>query len=148
MPINILVSRRARGLAMRSIRQDALRLLQAMGESGAELTVSLVDDAAIRTLNRDYRGKDCPTDVLAFAMREGQRVAGDETQLGDVVISLQTAARQAQARGATLADEVQSLLIHGFLHLLGYDHEVSAAEERRMKRQERKLKRLVASTER
>ncbi len=132
---------------MRSLRRDAMLLLKAMDETGAELTVNLVDDATIHALNLEYRGKDRPTDVLAFAMREGQRVAGDEQQLGDVVISVQTAARQAQARGATLADEVQSLLIHGYLHLLGYDHEVSAAEERRMKRQERKLKQLLASAE-
>ncbi len=80
-----------------------------------------------------------PTDVLAFAMREGLRVAGDDRELGDVVISVDTAARQAARRRVTPAAEVRTLLIHGILHLLGYDHERSAAEARRMRRMEQRL---------
>ena len=78
-------------------------------------------------------------------MREGQRVAGDESVLGDVVISVPTAVRQARRRGVGVADELQTLLIHGVLHLLGYDHEHSAAEARRMKDMERRLRRALAS---
>jgi len=144
MPVTILNQRRVRGLSVRTVRADAIRILGAMHEVDVELTISLVDDATIHPLNRDYRGKDRPTDVLAFAMREGERAPGDEVELGDVVISVETAARQAQTRRITLADEVQTLLIHGILHLLGYDHEVSAAEERRMKAKERTLKRSLA----
>ena len=99
----------------------------------------LVNDAEIHRLNRDYRGKDRPTDVLAFAMREGPRTAGDEALLGDVVISLQTAARQARDQCVSVADEVRTLLIHGVLHLLGYDHERSPADARRMQAKERLL---------
>jgi len=98
----------------------------------------LVGDAEIRRLNRDYRGKDRPTDVLSFSLREG--AYGDVSRaLGDVVISLETAARQARERRAMIGDEVDRLLVHGILHLAGYDHEISPREERRMKRKEREM---------
>jgi probable rRNA maturation factor len=113
--------------------------LAALRETHAELTVSLVNDIEIHRLNRDYRGRDRPTDVLAFAMREGPRIVGDEAVLGDVVISLETAARQARDRCVSVAEEVRTLLIHGVLHLLGYDHERSPAAARRMQAQERLL---------
>jgi probable rRNA maturation factor len=96
----------------------------------------------MRRLNRDWRGKDRPTDVLSFAQREG---AGGAPRglLGDVVISVDTARRQAAERAAPLAHELDRLLIHGVLHLLGYDHEHSAAEARRMQRRERQLARRL-----
>lgn len=127
------------GVSVAGVRADARRLLRALEEDGAELAVSLVDDAEIQHLNHEYRGKNRPTDVLAFAMREGPRAPGDEAVLGDVVISLQTASRQARRRRVSEADEVRTLLIHGVLHLLGYDHERSLAEARRMKALERQL---------
>lgn len=146
MPNHVTVLRRCRrrGVVSRSVQTDADRVLDAMGETGAELVVSLVGDDEMHALNRDYREKDRPTDVLAFAMREGEPTPDGENVLGDVVISLDTAARQAAERDVSLADEVRTLLIHGILHLLGYDHEVSANESRRMKAKERWLqKRLV-----
>jgi probable rRNA maturation factor len=136
----------APGVRSAVVRGDARRLLAALGEAAAELTITLVGDDEIHRLNRDYRGKDRPTDVLAFAMREGRRVAGDERVLGDVVISLDTAARQARRRRVSTADEVRTLLIHGVLHLLGYDHERSVAEARRMRAMERRLQRLLSDT--
>ena len=145
MPVSVVGRSRARGVRAAAVRADAARVLRVLGEARAELTVSLVDDAEIHRLNRDYRGKDRPTDVLAFAMREGERIAGDAAVLGDVVISLATAARQAHRRGATTADEVRTLLIHGILHLLGYDHERSAAEARRMKTMERRLRLVITA---
>jgi probable rRNA maturation factor len=143
MPISVIRRCRLPGARVVQVRTDALRLLRALQEDGAELTVSLVNDAEIHRLNRDYRGKDRPTDVLAFAMREGERVAGDEAVLGDVVISLETASRQARRRGVSDAGEVRTLLIHGVLHLLGYDHERSPAEARRMKAMERRLRAVL-----
>lgn len=139
MPAHVLRRSRQRGASVRDIAADARRLLRALGEERAELTVSLVDDDEMRQLNRDYRGKDRPTDVLAFALREGLRVPGDAVMLGDVVVSLPTAARQARERQVPVAAEVRTLLIHGVLHLLGYDHERSAAEARRMRAKERQL---------
>lgn len=143
MPVTVVVRLKHRDCDAPQVRRDARQLLKALGETAAELTVLLTDDAEIHRLNRDYRDKDRPTDVLAFAMREGRRAPGDEGQLGDVVISLDTAARQAARRRKPLSAEVRTLLIHGVLHLLGYDHERSAAEAKRMKSKERELERLL-----
>lgn len=140
MPASVVCRCKLPGVSVSRVGADARRLLRALGESRAELTVSLVDDAEMHRLNRAYRGKDRPTNVLAFAMREGTRAPGDEALLGDVVISLETAARQARDHRVPLAEEVRTLLIHGLLHLLGYDHEGSTAEARRMKGMERQLR--------
>ena len=96
-------------------------------------------DQTIRELNRQYRNIDKPTDVLSFPL-------ADEvcpTLLGDVVISIDTARRQARQRKRAFADELRTLLVHGILHLLGYDHEVSDSEAVRMRRKERELKALL-----
>jgi len=133
--------RRLPTLAERVARRGR-RLLAALRLSGAELSLVLVSDAVMRRLNRDWRGKDRPTDVLSFAQREG---AGGAPRglLGDVVISVDTARRQAAERAAPLAHELDRLLIHGVLHLLGYDHERSPTEARRMQRRERQLARRL-----
>ncbi len=107
---------------------DASALLEATDLAEAELSLVLCDDAFIHALNRDYRGKDSPTDVLAFAQREGEGADPEDLTLGDVVISIPTAARQAAQRDHSTAREVQVLLVHGFLHLLGYDHGDDAEE--------------------
>lgn len=96
----------------------------------------MVSDAAIRALNRDYRGVDAPTDVLAFPMREGRFGRLSPELLGDVVISAETAARQAGA--GELRAELALLLVHGILHLVGYDHPTATAR-RRMWRKQRAL---------
>lgn len=105
------------------------------GVDAAEVSVVLVDDERIHELNRDYRGVDRPTDVLSFAMREGE---GEPVQteegrelLGDIVISVETAERQANQYGHSLRRELAFLAVHGFLHLLGYDHQ-SPEQERVM----------------
>jgi probable rRNA maturation factor len=131
------------GVRAAEVKRDARRILITMAEPRAELAVSLVSDAEIHELNRNYRGKDRPTDVLAFAMREGAAVPDHANLLGDVVISLDTAARQARQRRRTLAEEIRILLVHGVLHLLGYDHEKSAGEARRMQAMERRLRKLL-----
>ena len=114
------------------VRRRAEKMLAALGLEDAELSVLLCDDATIHELNRDYRRRDRPTDVLAFAMREGEGGGADLELLGDVVISLDTARRQAREGGRAIAREVTVLLAHGLLHLLGFDHRTDA-EERRMK---------------
>lgn len=118
------------------------RLLDALRMPDAELSLLLVSDAVMRQLNRDWRGTDRPTDVLSFAQGEGPGGAPSGL-LGDVVISIDTARRQAAERAATLGSELDRLLIHGVLHLLGYDHERSPAEARRMQRRERALARRL-----
>jgi len=144
MPVSVVARARARGVRAAAVRSDARRLLAALHETRAELTVSLVSDAEIQRLNRADRGMDRPTDVLAYALREGPRAPGDEWALGDVVISVDTATRQARHRGVSTADEVRALLIHGLLHLLGFDHERSPAQARRMKARERQLHTVLA----
>lgn len=114
------------------VRRRAERMLAALGIPDAELSVLLCDDSVLRRLNRQYRGEDRPTDVLAFAMREGEGGALGERVLGDVVISVETARRQARRGRRTISDEVTTLLAHGLLHLLGFDHRTEA-EDRRMR---------------
>lgn len=108
----------------------------------AEVSVVLADDEYIRELNRQFRGKDCPTDVLSFALNEGDEpeIQGgpEETLLGDIVISLETAIRQAEDFGHSLERELAYLTVHGILHLMGYDHEEEDAKAD-MRRQEEEI---------
>ena len=133
--------RRVPALGARLVR-GGRRVLRSLGLGDGELSILLVSDAVMQGLNRDYRGKDRTTDVLSFAQAEGEgaRPAG---VLGDVVISVDTADRQARERRETLGRESERLLIHGILHLLGYDHERSLPEARRMQRRERALARVL-----
>jgi probable rRNA maturation factor len=119
-------------------------LLEALACQSCELGVLIVDDAKMQRLNARYRGIDRPTDVLAFAMREEPFADLHPEVLGDVVISAETALRQARAHQHSLTEELTRLLIHGTLHVLGYDHEVSPADARLMQAKERALWRLVA----
>lgn len=129
---------RKSGIDARTVKRTAKLLLAAIGETASALSISFVDDRAIRDLNREHRGKDKATDVLSFPLL----AAGDdplgERLLGDVVISVDTARRQAADYDATLEAEVNRLLIHGVLHVMGHDHEESAEQER-MRAEERRL---------
>ena len=127
--------------------RSARAILSDVGEASAELGIMFVGDQRMRGLNRKYRGKDHTTDVLAFAMRESftphaSRLTPD--MLGDVVIAVPTAARQAKQGQRSLDEELTVLLIHGILHLCGYDHERSEKEARRMHRRERMILRSLA----
>ena len=103
----------------------------AVGLTGAELAIVLADDALIARLNRTYRGIAKPTNVLSFASAEPARRRTSLRLLGDVVVAHGTIAREARAQGKTLADHLTHLVVHGVLHLLGFDHE-RAVEARRM----------------
>jgi len=94
----------------------------------------LTDDEYITSINSEYRGKDKPTDVISFAYRDDPFPIIDNPmeELGDIYISLETASKQAVEYEVTLAEEVKRLIIHGVLHLLGYDHEKSAEDEKKM----------------
>lgn len=113
--------------------------LEHEGVSDCQLSVVITDDAEIHALNRQYADEDKPTDVLSFSQEEGEEFAAipDEARrLGDVIISLETAERQAAEAGHDLDAEVAHLLTHGVLHLLGYDH-AEPDEEREMRERER-----------
>lgn len=111
-----------------------------------EVAVTFVDDQYIRELNLRYRGRDEPTDVLSFSMLEGEEGEGLPPEadhlLGDVIISLERAQRQADEYGHSLAREVGFLTVHGLLHLLGYDHEDATGEGEMLARQEEILRGL------
>ena len=107
-------------------------MLESLDLHNAELSILLCDDLTIRKLNRRYRKKNKATDVLAFPMQEGPGPASHPGLLGDVVISLPTATRQAAQHDRPIIQEVTFLLAHGLLHLLGYDHG-NKREEREMK---------------
>jgi probable rRNA maturation factor len=131
------------------LRDTLERLLDAVGAHGATVSLSLVRDAEMRALNREYRQKDATTDVLSFPQYEPEaferhgrtRLRGrtdTECMLGDIVISVDAARAQADAYDAPLEREVERLLIHGVLHLCGHDH-MRSGERRVMEREERRM---------
>ncbi|MFQ5812511.1 MAG: rRNA maturation RNase YbeY [Anaerolineae bacterium] len=125
-----------------SLRRLAAEVLsQEEVEGETELSLIMTDDEAIRELNRQFRGVDAPTDVLAFgAGAEEHFVTAPDSPpyLGDVVISYQRALAQAEELGHAVGEELKLLVIHGILHLLGYDHQEEAAA-RKMRKRESKM---------
>ena len=127
----------------RSLRVFLHRLADELAPEGSSATLVLVGDDRMRRLNRRFRGFDRPTDVLSFPAENGKFPEDDEdsTYLGDIVISVDTARRQALRRGSTLPRELRVLALHGLLHLLGHDHETDRGEMRRIEyRLRRKLR--------
>jgi probable rRNA maturation factor len=106
-----------------SAERIATIILECVGRADAELSVAFVGDDRMRELNRDWRGKDSTTDVLSFSQLEGELPGGASVMLGDVVISVPVLERQAADGGWTVDEELARLLLHGVLHLLGFDHE-------------------------
>lgn len=141
MPAKLLLSRDVplpRSLTMPDLRSRLRAMTKALALGDVELSVLFTGDEHIQTLNRDYRHKNKPTDVLAFALREGELGEADQAMLGDVVVSVDTAARQAEAAKKPLLSEVTMLLAHGLLHLLGWDHD-TAAKDRAMRAETERL---------
>jgi probable rRNA maturation factor len=124
------------------LRARARRVLREIERASSELSIALVDDAAMRALNAAWRGRERATDVLAFSLEEGPHAERRGRLLGDVVIGVETAARQAHARRWGLDDEVARLLVHGALHLIGHDH-ARPNEARRMRAEERRILRAL-----
>ena len=121
----------------RRLKGAAVKLLKLLKQDRAELSVALIGNGEMRRLNARYRKTDYPTDVLSFPA--AQSLPGGVELLGDVIISVDKATEQAKERGRSLDEEMTTLLIHGVLHLLGYDHERSAKDARIMGRLEKKL---------
>ena len=132
-------SSRGRKIDRTELRRSAKTILSALGSTDAELSITLTNDREIAELAGRFGRPPRSTDVLAFSMLEGEGAEFRGDLLGDVVISLETAARQAAERGVPLDREVCDLLIHGVLHLLGMDHE-RAAEARAMRELEEHLR--------
>lgn len=145
MPIHILIRKQKWALPTADIRRKAAVILDSVGLLNAELSLLFTDDSEIKELNRQYRGRDNPTDVLSFSQAgKGETIAADGL-LGDVVISVDTAQRQADEYGVTLTEEIDRLLIHGILHLAGYDHETSPTDAKKMRAKERALIKKLGS---
>jgi probable rRNA maturation factor len=137
--IEVLNRQRLHSIDRQAVAKLAAATLARIGRDDAELTITFIRDAAMRKLNRDYRGKDKPTDVLSFAYHESDdSFPESDTHLGDVVISVETAARYATEYGLTFEREIEHLIIHGTLHLAGYDHETDNGEMNRLERKLRK----------
>ncbi len=130
--------------ARERLESRAQALLVAVGQPEAELSLRLADDAEVAELNRRWRGREGPTDVLSFSLLEGEHDAHRGALLGDVVIGLAVAERQAREQGCGLGDELDRLLIHGLLHLLGHDHQ-APEEARRMRAEEERLRGVLGS---
>ena len=131
----------AKGGSARAVKAAVLATLTAEGATDREVSVLLTNDFEIQSLNREFRGKDKPTDVLAFTLDEADDGAVDAS-LGDVVISVQRALVQANARRVSLDHELELLAVHGTLHLLGYDH-AEPDEARQMRARTRAIRRTL-----
>jgi probable rRNA maturation factor len=130
-------------ISKKKIRQTASVILNALDYPDAELSILIVDDQQIAQLNRQYLNREGPTNVIAFSMRQGQFSDIAPGLLGDVVISADTAHREAQSAGISMQDRFDQLLIHGTLHLLGYDHENTEAQARKMEKKNNELLKLL-----
>jgi len=120
------------------LAEYARRALALEGLEEGALTIVITDADTVRELNRTYRGVDAPTDVLSFAMREGEDMILPEEEspyLGDVIIAYPIAEQQAQQYGHSVQEELRLLAVHGVLHLLGYDHATPEEEARMWARQ-------------
>jgi probable rRNA maturation factor len=128
--VSLSIEGRYRGIARAEIVRRVYAMIDALQLQQVEVSIVLTNDKSIHELNKLYRDKDRPTDVLAFAMREGElgHLAGGV--LGDVIVSVETAKKQAHERGVSLLDEVTMLTAHGLLHLLGWDHDTKAKDRR------------------
>ena len=126
-------------------KQAAQAILNALDCPDAELSILIVDDSQIAALNKDYLNRSGPTNVIAFPMHEGSFSDISPELLGDVVISIDTAEREALDADIQPEERFLELLIHGILHLLGYDHETDEKEAARMEEKTRELMKLVGS---
>ena len=142
--IDVQIAARYRAQAKPSVLRDAAQatLLQQRAPAGVELTIVITGNAQLRALNRAFRDVDAPTDVLSFATNERPRP--DTHYLGDVIISYPQARTQAKAGGHSVGAELQLLVVHGVLHLLGHDHYTQAEKNVMWKAQAVILKKLGA----
>jgi probable rRNA maturation factor len=122
-----------------NLKEKAQAILDALGSPDSELSILFLDDPQIAVLNKNYLQREGPTNVIAFPMREGAFVEINPDLLGDIVISLETAEKEGLAAGMSMKDRLGELMIHGILHLFGYDHETSETEARRMEAKSREL---------
>ena len=125
------------------IRQKTKQILSALGYDSHEVSLVITDNDQIQQLNKKYRKIDKPTNVLAFPMQEGQFGNITPGLLGDIVISCETAQKEAKSANINLTERISQLLIHGILHLIGFDHEASESDAIKMKEKSLELLRQI-----
>jgi probable rRNA maturation factor len=125
------------------LQKKAQAILNALGSPEGELSILVVDDSEIKTLNKNYLNRSGPTNVIAFPMKEGDFSDINPQLLGDVVISTETAGREALQSGISTEERFTQLLVHGILHLFGFDHEKSEQDARKMEKKSNELLRLI-----
>jgi probable rRNA maturation factor len=130
-------------ISLKQIRQTVKVILGALDCPDGEISILIVDDTQIEKLNRKYLDRAGPTNVIAFPMREGEFSHLSPQLLGDVVISTDTAAKEAQNSGVSTEQRLKELLVHGILHLFGYDHVVSEQDARKMEIKSQELLALI-----
>ena len=123
-----------------------MAILNALDYPDAELSILIVDDQKIAQINSDYLNRIGPTNVIAFPMRQGRFTEITPNLLGDVVISAQSAYQEGQGAGLSMEDRLNQLLIHGILHLCGFDHENSKTAARRMEKKTEELYKIIKAT--
>jgi probable rRNA maturation factor len=139
--VEVINRQRKRRVNSKKWREFAERALHATGKDKRDVMIVFMADGEIKKLNRQFRGKDYATDVLSFPAQRESFEKDLKTNLGEVVISLDRAAVQAKENGLTFTNEVEQLILHGLLHLCGYDHETDNGE---MNQLELKLRRKLA----
>ena len=130
-------------ISLEKIEQSVRVILGALDCPDGEISILIVDDPQMEKLNWKYLNRNGPTNVIAFPMREGEFSHLSPQLLGDVVISTETAAKEAQNSGMSVEQRLKELLVHGILHLLGYDHETSEQDARKMEGKGQKLLELI-----
>ena len=143
MDIQIANRQKRRRVPLKRLQRTARILIDALKRPDAELSVLLVDDRRIAQLNREFLDREGPTNVIAFPMQEGRFAELHPTLLGEVVISVDTAAAEAERAGIAFERRLFELLVHGVLHLCGYDHEHDRAQARRMAAKSRAIMKKI-----
>jgi probable rRNA maturation factor len=134
-------------IPLKKVRQQAKAILSALDNPNGELSILIVDDAQITALNKEYLKREGPTNVIAFPMLEGDFSDISPQLLGDVVISIETAHQEGKMMGITTEERFTQLIVHGILHLLGYDHERTEEEALRMEIKSNALLKLIQQME-
>ena len=136
--VEIINRQRNQKINSKDWREFGDKALQVIGKDEENATIVFVSDSVIKELNRRFRGKNYPTDVLSFPSAEEPFEIENAAQLGEIIISVPRAAAQAKENGLSFADEVRQLILHGLLHLCGYDHETDQGEMNRLELRLRK----------
>jgi probable rRNA maturation factor len=134
-------------IPLKKVRQQAKAILSALDNPNGELSILIVDNSQIAALNKEYLKREGPTNVIAFPMQQGDFAEVSPQLLGDVVISIERAYQEGRMTGITAEERFTQLLVHGILHLLGYDHEKTEEEALLMEKKSNALLKLIQQKE-